>query len=87
MANTDRRLQDRALHKGELSEEEIAHIVLELPDDAEGIGQPNAEDLDRLREELVSEASGRRERIERSLSEPTPTVTPFIPAAPLDDEL
>ena len=83
--NMDRRLQDRRV--GRVAQEEIDKAVLALPDSADNAERPSDQEIETLREELQAEKVARDERIQRSLTEPTPVIVPYTPPAPLDDEL
>ena len=85
---SDRRLQDRAIRKGEVKGEEIEKRSAALPDSAENAEPLDSAGLAELREELATEKAVRDARIERQLQEPperAPVATPV--AGPLDAEL
>ena len=70
-ATTDKRILERELHlKGRVLEGEIAELSQELPDLAERVSD-DRDDETGLRESLLAEASGRAERIRRSLEDET----------------
>lgn len=86
---TDRRLQDRALRKGEIGQNDLEREALELGDSAESGQRPSAEALEGLKDELLSEKAVRDDRIQQRLAEPSRESSPVAVAigGPLDDEL
>ena len=88
LKNKDRRLQDRQLRRGEARAEDIDKGVLELPDSSENAERASADELEKLRDELVAEKPLRDERIVQALESPAQAAPPIAaPLAPLDDEL
>ena len=83
----DRRIQDRAIHKGELRGEQIEGALLELPDCADNLERPDAKELEELRETLLIEKNVRDQRIEVARKRRPEVVVPVHAAMPLDDEL
>lgn len=83
----DRRLQERRLRQGEISQRQIEELALAGPDCAGRMQGSSQEELEKLAEELAGEKRVRDERIQEALEkgEPAPTLQP--PPAPLDDEL
>ncbi len=80
----DRRLQERELRQGQLSQKEFEASVQALPDLASNVHQADDEELARLREELEDEQRIRSKRIERALLEPNepPPPPPVVPIEP-----
>jgi hypothetical protein len=65
----DRRLQDRELSHGRLSQKKIDDELAKLPDLAAEVREPDT-DASQLAEELKAEKVARDEQIERVLAEP-----------------
>ena len=86
-AMVDRRVQDRALSKGELKADEVAKEVLALPDSAGDVQECSREELEKLQEALVAEKRVRDERIEVARHRRPAIVEPVHATMPLDDEL
>ncbi len=86
-AMVDRRVQDRALSKGELKDEDVAKEVLALPDSAGDVQERSQEELEKLQETLVAEKKVRDERIEVARHRRPAIVEPVHATMPLDDEL
>ncbi len=84
---TDRRIQDRALRKGELKDADVAKAVLALPDSASDVHERSREELEELQEILVAEKRVRDERIEVARHRRPAIVQPVHATVPLDDEL
>ena len=84
---TDRRIQDRAVRKGELRSEQVAKESLERNDFADNLERPDAEEIERLRETLATEKKLRDERIEIARKRRPEVTVPVHAAMPLDDEL
>ncbi len=81
----DRRLQERELRQGQLSQKEFEASVQALPDLASNVHQADDEEIARLREELEKEQLTRSNRIERALlepNEPPPAPPPVVPIEP-----
>lgn len=83
----DRRLQDRALRKGQMNAEDVQSRVLSLPDSAEAAEPRSAEEIEKLRETLAAEKRVRDERIEVARTRRPAIARPVHATAPLDDEL
>ena len=83
----DRRIQDRALSKGELKDADVAKAVLALPDSASDVQERSREELEELQETLVAEKRVRDERIEVARHRRPAIVQPVHATVPLDDEL
>ena len=86
-AMPDRRVQDRALRKGELKDADVAKDLLALPDSAGEVQERSKEELDKLQETLVAEKRVRDERIEVARHRRPAIVQPVHATMPLDDEL
>lgn len=82
---TDKRLLQRGVRKGKLSERELDQALDELPDLVDRIRHPSEEELETLREELVSEQQIRAERVQRILAEPKDVPKPQPPVTPFTD--
>ena len=87
LEGADRRLQDRALRKGEASGEELQKAILKGPDSGENAAHPEPEDVENLSSELQREKELRDQRIANALANPVPARVPISAEAPLDDEL
>ncbi len=82
----DKRLQERGLRQGQLSQKALDASVQALPDLASNVHQADDEEIARLREELEDEQQTRSKRIERALLEPNepPPPPPVVPIEPED---
>ncbi len=82
----DKRLQERGLRQGQLSQKALEASVQALPDLASNVHQADDEEIARLREELEDEQQTRSKRIERALLEPNepPPPPPVVPIEPED---
>ncbi len=81
----DKRLQERELRQGQLSQKALEASVQALPDLASNVHQADDEELARLRQELEDEQRTRSKRIERALrerNEPQPPPPPVVPIEP-----
>lgn len=84
---TDKRLGERELLKGQVTEDQLRDEALQVPDSADNVEPPADEAIAALREDLAAEKVTRDERIHRSLTNPPPRPVPRHAAAPLDDEI
>lgn len=66
-SGVDKRLQERALRRHEVSREDLSKSHSKLPDGAESLRVPSDEDLEKLDEELRTESRVRAERIEKAV--------------------
>ncbi len=82
----DRRLHERELRQGQLSQKEFEASVQALPDLASNVHQADDEEIARLREELEDEQRIRSKRIERALREPNEPPPPPPPVVPIEPE-
>ncbi len=82
----DRRLQERELRQGQLSQKAFEASVQALPDLASNVHQADDEEIARLREELEKEQLTRSNRIERALLEPNEPPPPPPPVVPIEPE-
>ena len=87
MVTRDRRLQDRAHSQGSEDPAKLRKAVLELPDSADNIESPSADELEALGQTLSTEKKLRDERIEVARKRRPAIAKPVHAAAPLDDEL
>ncbi len=80
----DKRLQERELRQGQLSQKAVEESLRALPDLASNVHQPDDEELARVREELEDEQRARARCIERALLEPSepPPPPPVVPIEP-----
>ncbi len=86
VAGLDKRLQERELRQGQLSQKAVEESLGALPDLASNVHQADDEELARLREELEDEQRARTRRIERALVEPSEPPPPPPPVVPIDPE-
>ncbi len=82
----DKRLEERKLRQGQLSQESVDRSTQALPDLAANVHAPDEDELERLREELVLEQRARARRIERALAEPSEPEAPPPPVIPIEPE-
>lgn len=80
----DKRLLERAVRTGELSQAQLEQELSQLPDLAERVQPPAEEELEKLRSELGAESEARAERIERFLTE-EPQVAVRPEPIPIDE--
>jgi len=81
----DKRLVERKVRQGQLSQENLERNTKALPDLAQNVSRPDEEELERVREELELEQVARDRRIERALTEPSEPVAP-PPVVPFELE-
>ncbi len=73
----DKRVLERAVRRGDLTQAEISKQIAQAADLEERIEPRSEEELERLRTELETEGVARAERIQRFIVEgPLPTVRP-----------
>ncbi len=82
----DKRLQERGLRQGQLSQKALEASVQALPDLASNVHRADDEEIARLREELEDEQRTRSKRIERALLEPNEPPPPPPPVVPIEPE-
>ncbi len=82
----DKRLQERELRRGQLSQKALEASVQALPDLASNVHRADDEEIARLREELEDEQRTRSKRIERALLEPNEPPPPPPPVVPIEPE-
>ena len=76
---TDRRLIERGLASRRTPKDDVRQMLDELPDQADNVAQPSAEELEKLAAQLARELELRGERIQRAIeraSEPPPAPAP-----------
>lgn len=67
LTTLDKRLRDRLLRRRELRADDLEKAAQKLPDSAENVRQVSEEELEKLREALVTEGEVREERIVRAV--------------------
>ena len=73
----DKRLLERAVRLGDLTQAEISKQIAQAADLEERVETRSEEEMERLRTELETEGVARAERIQRFIEEgPLPTVRP-----------
>ncbi len=82
----DKRLEERGLRQGQLSQKAVDESLAALPDLASNVHQPDEEELARVREEIEDEQRARARRIERALLEPSEPPPPPPPVVPIEPE-
>lgn len=84
----DKRLLDRSIRKAETRVNQVVDLLESLPDLSDNLRQPSDEEVESLRQELLSESSQRAERIQRQLLEDrTPRQQAPVAVIPFDAEL
>ena len=84
----DKRLLELSIRRAEARADQVGDVLDSLPDLSDNLRRPSDEEVESLRQELMSEASARAERIERQLKEDrTPRQQPQAPVVPFDAEL
>jgi hypothetical protein len=63
----DKRLRERLMRHREVRPQDLDKAAQDLPDSAGNVRQPPEEELEKLREELVTEGEVREERIVRAV--------------------
>jgi hypothetical protein len=84
----DKRLLELQVRRAEARARQVGDVLDSLPDLSDNLRRPSDEEVESLRQELLTESTQRGERIERQLKEDrTPRQQPQVPVVPFDAEL
>jgi hypothetical protein len=84
----DKRLLELQVRRAEARARQVSDVLDSLPDLSDNLRRPSDEEVESLRQELLTESTQRGERIERQLKEErTPRQQAPVPVVPFDAEL